>query len=258
MCGIIGFTGRSEATPILIEGLRRLEYRGYDSAGLVTGTGSALHLRKKAGRIAELGKAVNAHPAPGTYGISHTRWATHGGATDRNAHPHLDADGAIAVVHNGVIENYLHLKQQLLADGIRFQSETDTEVLSHLIARYYQGDLLQAVRRALEPVKGTYGLAVVCRHEPGVIVGARFGSPLVIGIGSEGTFLASDATIRTWTPWTSPSTTSASSSPRATPAGASSPTTCSRRSTNSRIRSPTPCGAASTTPTAPPTSAAST
>lgn len=193
MCGIIGFTGQSEAAPILLEGLRRLEYRGYDSAGMATGTGATLHVRKKAGRIAELGKALNVHPAPGTYGISHTRWATHGGATDRNAHPHLDAGGEFAVVHNGVIENYMTLKHQLQADGVVFESETDTEVLSHLVARYYQGDLLHAVRKALERVKGAYGLAVICRHEPGVIVGARLGSPLVIGIGPDGTFLASDA-----------------------------------------------------------------
>ena len=119
MCGIVGFTGRREASPVLLEGLRRLEYRGYDSAGMITGTGNELHLRKKAGRLAELGKHVAAHPAPGCYGISHTRWATHGGATDRNAHPHLDATGNIAVVHNGVIENFAALKQQLQSAGRR-------------------------------------------------------------------------------------------------------------------------------------------
>jgi len=193
MCGIIGFTGRTEASPILLEGLRRLEYRGYDSAGMVTGTGNTLHLRKKAGRIAELTKAVHADPAPGHFGISHTRWATHGGATDRNAHPHIDATGTIAVVHNGVIENYMSLKHKLQADGIEFRSDTDTEVLAHLISRYYQGDLMQAVRFALDFVKGTYGIAVVAQNEPGVIVGARLGSPLVIGIGPNGHYLASDA-----------------------------------------------------------------
>src|SRR5258708_4157320 len=144
MCGIVGFTGRREASPILLEGLRRLEYRGYDSAGMVTGTGNELHLRKKAGRLAELRKHVEAHPAPGCHGISHTRWATHGGATDRNAHPHTNAAGDIAVVHNGVIENFATLKQQLRADGVEFRSETDTEVLSHLISHYYQGALLTA------------------------------------------------------------------------------------------------------------------
>ena len=193
MCGIIGFTGQREASPILMDGLKRLEYRGYDSAGVITGTGNSLHLRKKAGRLAELGKLLSTSPAPGTYGISHTRWATHGGATDANAHPHLSADGTIAVVHNGVIENHLTLKHQLQADGVNFRSETDTEVLAHLIAHYYQGDLMQAVRKAVELVKGTYGLAVVCKHEPGVLVGARLGSPLVIGLGGDGHYLASDA-----------------------------------------------------------------
>ncbi|MCI0700960.1 MAG: glutamine--fructose-6-phosphate aminotransferase, partial [Planctomycetia bacterium] len=193
MCGIVGFTGKREASPVLLEGLRRLEYRGYDSAGMVTSTGNQLHLRKKAGRLAELGKLVASHPAPGCHGISHTRWATHGGATDRNAHPHMDEAGDIAIVHNGVIENFSSLKQQLQADGVQFRSDTDTEVLVHLISRHYQGDLLSAVRQSLALVKGTYGIAVISRHEPGVIVGARLGSPLAIGIGEEGTYLASDA-----------------------------------------------------------------
>src|SRR5262245_47800349 len=193
MCGIIGFTGQREAAPILLDGLRRLEYRGYDSAGLITGQGGTLHLRKKAGRIAELAKALDAAPAPGTWGISHTRWATHGPATDRNAHPHFDTKNDIAVVHNGVIENYSPLKDQLLEHGAQFHSDTDTEVIAHLISHYYQGDLAQAVRQAIAVMKGTYGLAVVCRHEPGVIVGARLGSPLVIGLGDDGTYLASDA-----------------------------------------------------------------
>jgi glucosamine--fructose-6-phosphate aminotransferase (isomerizing) len=193
MCGIVGFTGRREASPVLLEGLRRLEYRGYDSAGLVTGTGNELHLRKKAGRLAELGRHVAAHPAPGCHGISHTRWATHGAATDRNAHPHTSAAGDIAVVHNGVIENYAALKHQLQAAGVHFRSDTDTEVLCHLIARAYEGDLLGAVVAALARVKGTYGIAVMARAEPGVIVGARLGSPLVLGIGPDGHYLASDA-----------------------------------------------------------------
>jgi len=193
MCGIVGFTGRREASPVLMEGLRRLEYRGYDSAGLATSTGHELHVRKKAGRLAELGKFLSSHPAPGCSGISHTRWATHGGATDRNSHPHLDADNVIAVVHNGVIENFATLRQQLQADGVEFRSETDTEVLSHLIARYYEGDLLTAVTNALALVEGTYGIAVMAQAEPGVIVGARLGSPLVIGIGPDGHYLASDA-----------------------------------------------------------------
>ena len=193
MCGIIGFTGRREAAPVLLDGLKRLEYRGYDSSGLVTGTGRQLHLRRKAGRIAELAKLLTTEPAAGTFGVSHTRWATHGGATDRNAHPHADAAGRIAVVHNGVIENYLPLKHKLQADGVEFRSDTDTEVLAHLVARYYDGDLLSAVKHALAHVKGTYGLAAVSRDEPGVIVGARLGSPLCVGIGPDGHYLASDA-----------------------------------------------------------------
>src|SRR5262245_4090631 len=192
MCGIFGFTGRREAAPLLLDGLKRLEYRGYDSAGLVTGAGHSLHPRKKAGRIAELASTVASHPAPGTFGISHTRWATHGGATDRNAHPHFDAAGEFAIVHNGVIENYLSLKKQLQAEGVEFRSDTDTEVLAHLIARRYDGDLLAALREALALVKGTYGVAVVTRHEPGVIAAARLGSPLVVGIGPDGTYIASD------------------------------------------------------------------
>ena len=193
MCGIVGFTGRREASPVLLEGLRRLEYRGYDSAGLVTSTGNELHLRKKAGRLAELRGHVATHPAPGCSGISHTRWATHGGATDRNAHPHTNATGDIAVVHNGVIENFAALKHKLQNSGVQFRSDTDTEVLAHLIGHYYQGDLAAAVRQALSLVKGTYGLAVMARAEPGVLVGARLGSPLVIGVGDDGTYLASDA-----------------------------------------------------------------
>jgi glucosamine--fructose-6-phosphate aminotransferase (isomerizing) len=192
MCGIFGFTGRREAAPLLLDGLKRLEYRGYDSAGMVTGQGSSLHLRKKAGRIAELAKEVAARPVPGTFGISHTRWATHGGATDRNAHPHFDGAGDFAVVHNGVIENYLPLKKQLQAEGVEFRSDTDTEVLAHLVAKLYDGDLLDAVRQTITLLKGTYGMAVVSRREPGVIAAARLGSPLVIGIGPDGTYLASD------------------------------------------------------------------
>ena len=178
---------------MLMDGLRRLEYRGYDSSGMATGTGNELHLRKKAGRLAELGKLVAMHPAPGCYGISHTRWATHGGATDRNAHPHLDATGNIALVHNGVIENFATLKHQLQSSGIKFHSDTDTEVLAHLIGHYYHGDLVAAVRQSLALVKGTYGIAVMAKSEPGLVIGARLGSPLVVGIGVDGTYLASDA-----------------------------------------------------------------
>jgi glucosamine--fructose-6-phosphate aminotransferase (isomerizing) len=192
MCGIIGYVGHREAEPILVEGLRRLEYRGYDSAGVATLTGPHLHLRKRAGRIADLAHFLSERPAPGCQGISHTRWATHGPANDRNAHPHLSADGTIAVVHNGVIENYAVLKKQLQDAGVRFNSDTDTEVIVQLIAQHYHGDLVDAVRKTLGMLKGTYGLAIVSSHQPELIIGARLGSPLVVGVGAGEHFLASD------------------------------------------------------------------
>ena len=206
MCGIVGYVGFREAEPILVEGLRRLEYRGYDSAGLAILGGTKLHLRKRAGRIQELARHLREVPAPGQLGISHTRWATHGPATDSNAHPHLGGDGLIAVVHNGVIENYATLKRQLEAEGVVFHSETDTEVIAQLIAQHLlhpeedsqdwgdlaYGELLDAVCRALAQLKGTYGLAVVCPRFPDVVIGARLGSPLVLGIGHGENYLASD------------------------------------------------------------------
>ncbi|MBV9125834.1 MAG: glutamine--fructose-6-phosphate transaminase (isomerizing) [Planctomycetes bacterium] len=192
MCGIIGYVGNREAQPILVESLRRLEYRGYDSAGLATLTGSQLHLRKRSGRIAGLAKLLQEQPAPGCHGISHTRWATHGPATDSNAHPHLGGDGLVAVVHNGVIENYAVLKRQLQEEGVVFKSDTDTEVIAQLIARQLNGDLVEAVRKTLTLLKGTYGLAVISPRQPDLLIGARLGSPLVLGIGQDEHFLASD------------------------------------------------------------------
>jgi len=192
MCGIIGYVGRRVAEPILVEGLRRLEYRGYDSAGLATLTDAQMHLRKRAGRIADLARLLSDRPAAGCAGVSHTRWATHGPASDRNAHPHVGGDNVVAVVHNGVIENYAVLKRQLQAEGVVFQSDTDTEVIAQLIARHLDGDLVGAVRKALALVKGTYGLAVVSPRNPDLVVGARLGSPLVLGIGQGEHFLASD------------------------------------------------------------------
>jgi glucosamine--fructose-6-phosphate aminotransferase (isomerizing) len=192
MCGIIGYVGTKEAQPILVEGLRRLEYRGYDSAGLVTVTGPQLHLRKYAGRVAELAGRLEKRPAPGCHGLSHTRWATHGAPTDLNAHPHIGGNNAVAVVHNGVIENYATLKRQLQADGVVFRSETDTEVIAQMIAYHLNGDLAQAVRKTLSKLKGTYGLAVVSPLFPHMIVGARLGSPLVVGVGDDENYLASD------------------------------------------------------------------
>ena len=195
MCGIVGYVGPREAEPLLVDGLRRLEYRGYDSAGLATLTGKRLHLRKRAGRVADLNSYLQTAPAPGCIGISHTRWATHGPPNDINAHPHIagQGDGAVAVVHNGVIENYAVLKKHLQAQGIHFRTQTDTEVIAQLIAYHLNGDLVEAVRKTLAMLKGTYGLAVVSPRNPDFIVGARLGSPLVLGIGDGEHFIASDA-----------------------------------------------------------------
>src|SRR3984893_13843958 len=201
MCGIVGYVGRSEAAPILLDGLRRLEYRGYDSAGVAIVDHDHVQTRKCAGRIASLAKLMAEKPASGCYGIGHTRWATHGKVTDDNAHPHFDASGKIALIHNGVIENYQALKEQLAVDGDNhFVSQTDTEVLAHLIGKIYQqldgkdskARLVNAVRAALKQVIGTYGIAVVHSDIPDFIVGARRGSPLVLGVGKDENFLASD------------------------------------------------------------------
>jgi glucosamine--fructose-6-phosphate aminotransferase (isomerizing) len=202
MCGIVGYIGKKNAAPLLIEGLRRLEYRGYDSAGVCTLADKILEVRKTAGRVDKLAEQLKARPVHGCVGISHTRWATHGAPTDENAHPHLDQSGRIAVVHNGVIENYDRLKQRLVAVGHTFHSQTDTEVLAHLIGEHYERlkgqptenghPLTQAVLNALKEVIGTYGIAVLCKDFPEVMVGARRGSPLIVGVGDGENFLASD------------------------------------------------------------------
>jgi glucosamine--fructose-6-phosphate aminotransferase (isomerizing) len=193
MCGIVGYIGGRSAEPILVEGLRRLEYRGYDSAGVATLSDGKLHVRKRAGRIASLVHHLHEQPIEGNTGISHTRWATHGPATDKNAHPHIGGDGIVAVVHNGVIENYAVLRRQLLEEGVTFKSDTDTEVIAQLIARNLDGlDLVDAVRKSLRLLQGTYGLAVVSPLFPNQVIGARAGSPLVLGIGAGENFLASD------------------------------------------------------------------
>ena len=206
MCGIVGYVGRAEAAPILLDGLRRLEYRGYDSAGVAVVDGDHVETRKCAGRIAGLSHLLSESPAPGTYGISHTRWATHGKPTDQNAHPHFDESGKLALVHNGVIENYQEIKDALLRDGPHhFASETDTEVLAHLVGKIYDDSavgvtdprrhkalLVEALRTALQQVIGTYGIALVHADIPDFIVGARRGSPLVLGVGKDENFLASD------------------------------------------------------------------
>ncbi len=193
MCGIIGYIGHRDATPILLEGLHRMEYRGYDSAGLAVIDGHALQVAKLPGRIAELDGLVAPSPPAGTLGIAHTRWATHGAPTQVNAHPHTCCEGRIAVVHNGIIENAGPLRQALLSRGHAFRSETDTEVLAHLIEEELDGDLSEAVRRALRHVEGTYGLAVISLDQPEQLVAARMGSPLLVGVDDSELFVASDA-----------------------------------------------------------------
>ena len=199
MCGIVGYIGRSEALPVLLDGLRRLEYRGYDSAGVAILNGGSIEVRKAVGRIANLAECIQEDPVHGHIGISHTRWATHGGVTRENAHPHSDQSGRLSLVHNGVIENYQKLRDQLLENGHTFLSQTDTEVLAHLVGdefdragRRDKAGLIEAIRLALRQVIGTYGIAVIHADVPGLMVGARRGSPLVLGIGAHEHFLASD------------------------------------------------------------------
>lgn len=206
MCGIVGYVGKQKASSILVEGLKRLEYRGYDSAGLAVQQPEGIKVVKKAGRVQALAKESLQHNVSGTTGISHTRWATHGGVTDANAHPHLSSDGKIALVHNGVIENYNAIKKFLLTKGYTFKSETDTEVLGNLIAYHFAKEpadqanngssgssrFVESVRKALFHVEGTYGIAVLCVEAPEEIVAARKGSPLILGVGSDELLLASD------------------------------------------------------------------
>ena len=193
MCGIIGYCGPRDAGKILIEGLKRLEYRGYDSAGICVGHAGKLTVIKKKGKIANL-RTVVPDILPGTYGIGHTRWATHGEVNDINAHPHLNCAADIAVAHNGIIENFSPLKEKLIEEGYTFRSETDSEVIAHLISKFYEGDLEAALKKTLMIIKGTYGIVCIHANEPDRIVGARNGSPLVLGVGDGEMFLASDVT----------------------------------------------------------------
>ena len=192
MCGIVGYTGERAALPILLNGLKRLEYRGYDSAGVALIQEGKIWSRKRKGKITDLEKDLSDLKPGGTVGIAHTRWATHGAPNDVNAHPHFDCKETLAVVHNGIIENYDPLRQELKAKGHRFRSETDTEVLAHLIEMFYQGDMDTAIREALRLVQGTFGLLVISTREPDRIYAARRGSPLVIGLADGEYFLASD------------------------------------------------------------------
>jgi glucosamine--fructose-6-phosphate aminotransferase (isomerizing) len=193
MCGIVGYIGKNQAIPILIDGLKRLEYRGYDSAGIAMISDSELIIQKMAGRVSALENSVKKQDYKSTMGIAHTRWATHGEPTDQNAHPHTDCKGRIAVVHNGIIENCNALREYLKQRGHKFRTKTDTEVLAHLIEDNYEGDLLKAVRISLLEVEGTYGVAILSLDHPREIVCARNGSPLVLGDGGDEFFVASDA-----------------------------------------------------------------
>jgi len=194
MCGIVAYLGQRRAQPILIEGLKRLEYRGYDSAGVAIRCADGMHLAKAVGRIMMLeNEAALRSCDAGTLGIAHTRWATHGGPSVANAHPHTDTSGKLAVVHNGIIENHAALRKLLEQEGVVFRSETDSEVLPHLFAKYYRGDLTEAVRQGLKEARGTYGIAVIHADNPDVLVAARNGSPLIVGIGDGEFVVASDA-----------------------------------------------------------------
>ena len=192
MCGIVCYVGREKAKPILMEGLKRLEYRGYDSAGLAIQHKKQIDYYRTVGKIIELESKINDLDIEGTAGIAHTRWATHGEPTEENAHPHRDEKDNIYVIHNGIIENFHQLKRKLQKAGVTFRSETDTEVLAHLIAQNFDGDLNEAVRKTMSQVEGTFGLAVINRKSPGEIVVARRGSPLIIGVGEGENFAASD------------------------------------------------------------------
>ena len=193
MCGIVGYIGPRKAVPIILDGLRRLEYRGYDSAGIaVLDGGDQLSIRRASGKLRNLEEAIRANPVDGVYGIGHTRWATHGRPTEENAHPHRDCTGNIVVVHNGIVENYLALKQQLQKEGHKFVTETDTEVIAHLVEKHYQGNLEEAVRKAVKELTGVFALGIISSKDPGKIVAARSGPPVVVGLGEGEYFVASD------------------------------------------------------------------
>ena len=195
MCGIVGFTGSQEAAPILLDGLKKLEYRGYDSAGIAVVDSAEIRLSKVTGRIAGLcEKTDDGRAVPGVTGIGHTRWATHGAPTDTNAHPHLSNDGRFAVVHNGIIENYMSLREELIGKGYHFESQTDTEVIVHLLEMYYAGNVRKAVIRTSARLRGSYALGVVCSDAPDRLYVAREASPLIIGVGVGENYFASDVT----------------------------------------------------------------
>jgi glucosamine--fructose-6-phosphate aminotransferase (isomerizing) len=193
MCGIVGYIGDKQAVPIIVDGLKRLEYRGYDSAGVAVHQGNnGLAVRRASGKLRNLEEVLRLNPLDGAYGIGHTRWATHGRPTEENAHPHRDCSGEIVVVHNGIVENYLHLKQQLENEGHKFVTETDTEIIAHLVEKYFDGNLEAAVRDTVKQLTGVFALSVIAKKDPNKIVVARFGPPVVVGLGDGEYFVASD------------------------------------------------------------------
>ena len=200
MCGIVGYVGKKSVVPVIIEGLRRLEYRGYDSAGIAVGcSGDGLDIRRAEGKLRNLEEAIKQKPLNGTYGIGHTRWATHGRPTEENAHPHRDCTGKIVVVHNGIVENYLSLKKKLVEEGHKFTTETDTEIIAHLVEKFFyktgnghRPSLEEAVRQTIKQLSGVFAVAVICTDDPSKIVAARNGPPAVIGLGNDEYFVASD------------------------------------------------------------------
>lgn len=194
MCGIVGYFGNKQAPEILVEGLEKLEYRGYDSAGIAIFNGEGIEVTKCKGRIANLRGKLEENPLKGTIGIGHTRWATHGEPSDVNAHPHTNKEGTITIVHNGIIENYQKIREWLGKEGYVFLSETDTEVIPNLIDYFYNGDLLEAVKKAVEKMEGSYAIGVICKNEPDKLIAVRKDSPLIVGFGGDETFIASDVT----------------------------------------------------------------
>src|SRR5712691_10185976 len=200
MCGIVGYVGKKRVVPVILDGLKRLEYRGYDSAGIaVSGNGEGLQIRRAEGKLRNLEEVIRLKPLDGTYGIGHTRWATHGRPTEENAHPHRDCTGNVVVVHNGIIENYVTLKKKLIEEGHKFTTETDTEVIAHLVEKYFlktgnghRPALEEAVRKAVRELTGVVALAVIAGEEPNKIVAARNGPPAVIVLGKDEYFVASD------------------------------------------------------------------
>ena len=192
MCGIVGYLGNRQATEVLVEGLSKLEYRGYDSAGVAVNVGNELEIRKFKGRLAILAEDLEKNPINGGLGIGHTRWATHGEPSDVNSHPHFNMAKTIAVVHNGIIENYMELREELQAEGVVFLSQTDTEVVAHLVDKFYEGNLLDAVYKATEKLRGAYALGVICKDNNNELVAVRKDSPLIVGIGEDENFIASD------------------------------------------------------------------